>query len=40
MSSYPHIKEQIDPFVHVKDDPDYKPKLPDHDKIKNYKNIE
>jgi len=40
MSDYSHIRDQIDPFVHLKDDPNYKPKTADHDKIKNYKNIE
>lgn len=39
-SQYFAIRDQIDPFVAIKQDPAYKPKLPDQDKIKNYKDVE
>jgi len=38
--SYPSIKQQIDPFVSIKNDINYKPKQPNHEKIKEYKDIE
>lgn len=40
MRDYPPIKDQIDPFVDIKNDTNYKPKQPETDKIKNYKDVE
>jgi CDGSH-type Zn-finger protein len=39
-SSYPPLKTQIDPFIPLDQDPDYKPKQADPEKIKNYKSID
>ena len=36
----PPLKSKIDPFIPLDQDPDYKPKGPDMDKIKNYKSVE
>ena len=37
--NYPSLRTKVDPFIRVEDDPNFKPKLPDHEKIKNYKSI-
>ena len=37
--SQTHIKSQIDPFISLKNDPDYKPKKADYDKIRDYQDI-
>ena len=39
MSSYPPLKTKIDSFIRIEDDSNFKPKLPDKEKIKNYKSI-
>jgi len=36
---YPSLKHNQEVFVPLKDDPDYKPKQPDYEKIKNYKTV-
>jgi hypothetical protein len=40
MSTYPPIQDQIDPFVELRNDPNYKPKQADPIKIKDYKDVE
>jgi CDGSH iron-sulfur domain-containing protein 3 len=39
-SSYPPLRSKIDPFIPLDQDPDYKPKTADAEKIKNYKSID
>jgi len=39
-SSYPPLRSKIDPFIPLDQDPDYKPKTADPEKIKNYKSID
>jgi hypothetical protein len=36
----PPLKSKIDQFIPIELDPDYKPKQPNLDKIKNYKIVE
>ncbi len=36
----PPLKSKIDSFIPIEQDPDYKPKQPNLDKIKNYKSVE
>lgn len=33
------LNENFDAYVDLKDDQDYKPKLPNYEKIKNYKDL-
>lgn len=40
MRNYPPIKDQIDPFVNLKEDTNYHPKTADYEKIKHYKDVE
>lgn len=40
MSTNPHIETQMDSYVPIKDDVNYRPKLPDQDKIKEYQDVE
>lgn len=37
--AHTHIKSQIDPFIPLKDDPDYRPKTANFNKIKDYVDI-
>lgn len=37
---YPSVFNQIDPFVPLKDDPNFKPKLHDAEKVAKYKDLE
>jgi len=37
---YTDARDQLDTFIPLKDDADYKPKQPDFEKIKNYKDVE
>lgn len=39
-NNYPSLRDQVDPFIPIEKDLNYKPKQPDYEKIKNYKNIE
>lgn len=39
-SSYPPLRTKVDPFVALENDPDYKPKTADLEKIKNYKSVD
>jgi hypothetical protein len=36
----PPLKSKIDPFIPIDKDPDFKPKQPNFDIIKDYKSIE
>lgn len=39
-NTYPSLRDQVDPFIPIEHDQDYKPKQPDFEKIQNYKNVE
>ena len=39
MSGFYPVRDQIDPFINLKDDPNYKPKTSDEERIKEYKDI-
>jgi hypothetical protein len=36
----PPYSSKIDPFIPIEEDPDYKPKTANMDKIKHYKSVE